>query len=184
MNGPFLIERAICLPYLASTYPLFSSANDHLVRSFVVSGLVTASRLSPRSYRITTAGCITFTAAVRMIHGVHRNAANVRTNSTPSRASGFTERDVFVLDIANLTNRRHTVDDHATNFARRQAQLRVIAFLRNQLGRRTGAANHLSAFTRSQLDIVNLRAERNVTKRKRISDDDVSFGSGNHSLSD
>ena len=104
MNGPFLTERAICLhcrllircfridrlndgqwQSFESTYLLLRSLQNHLLRALVAARLVTACRLAPGRYRITSAGSLAFTAAVRVIHRVHRHAANLRTQC-PSNA--------------------------------------------------------------------------------------------------
>ena len=43
-----------------------------------------------------------------------------------------------MLHVSDLTYRRHTLDLHSTNFARRQLEKGDIAFLRNQLCLRSG----------------------------------------------
>src|SRR5580700_2033908 len=87
-NGPFFVERAIkfssqfrrSLAPLGMT-PLGSDAqqtasflaapvDDKCIRALVVSGLVSACRLAPRGHRMTSAGCLAFAAAVRVIHRV------------------------------------------------------------------------------------------------------------------
>ena len=103
--------------------------HDHILRALVVTRLVAARRLSPGRYRIAAARSFTFAAAVRVIDRVHRDAANVRPHSLPARAAGFTERNIFVLDVADLSDGRATHNRHAPNFARRHAQLRVISLL-------------------------------------------------------
>ena len=60
---------------------------------------------------MTAAGSFALTAAVRVIDRVHRDAAVVR-HACPSSACGRLCRatDVFVLDVADLADRRHALD--------------------------------------------------------------------------
>src|SRR5438067_8006816 len=124
--------------------------------------LVTARRLSPWRHRIAPTGSFSFTAAVRVIDGVHCYTANVRTDSTPTRPTRLAERNIFVLDVSDLADGRATFDGHAAHFTGRHAQLGVQTFLRQQLRERTSRARHLSALARPQLDVMNLRAKRNA----------------------
>jgi hypothetical protein len=95
---------------------------------------------------MATAGGFTFTAAVRVIDRVHSYAANFRASAHPARASGFTEADVFVFLVSDLSDRRHTNYWHASDFARRHSELRHIAFFSNDLRESASRANELSAF--------------------------------------
>src|SRR5215472_11019024 len=99
-SGPSMIRN----PHLR----LLRSAitQDHVLRALVVPGLVTARRLAPWRYRIPPAGGLAFATAVWMIHRIHRHAADMRSNSLPSRTAGFAVGNVFVLDIAHLPDRR------------------------------------------------------------------------------
>src|SRR5688572_2016306 len=180
MNGPFLTERAISLHsgYLLSA-PIFE---NHLLRALVAARLVTAGRLAPRRHRIAAAGGLAFAAAVRMVHRVHRHAADFRPQTFPTRSSCFAERNVFMLDVADLAHRRFANERHAPHFTRRHTQLRVVAFLRNQLSKRARRARHLSAFAGTQLDVVNLRAERDVDQRQRVAGKNVSLGAAHDRL--
>src|SRR5687767_5169410 len=102
--------------------------HNHFLSPLVVTRLVTAVRLPPGRHRIAAARGFSFTAAVRVIDRIHRDAAYMRSNSLPARATRFAERNVFVLDVADLSDSRATLDRHAPNFARRHAQLRVQTF--------------------------------------------------------
>jgi hypothetical protein len=48
-------------------------------------------------------------AAVRVIDRVHRNAADVRAMALPAIATGFADRDVLMLGIADGTDGRATL---------------------------------------------------------------------------
>src|SRR6185369_9260825 len=155
--------------------------HNHLLRPLVMTRLVAARRLSPGRYRIAAAGSLAFTATMRMVYRVHRHTADVRTNSAPASTPGFAQRDVLVLDIANLPHRRAAFNRNAPHLTRRHTQLRVLAFLGEQLRERSGSPRHLSAFSGTQLDVVNLRAQRNVANRQSVSGKNIGiFTAGNH----
>src|SRR5580693_5679395 len=86
---------------------LAATVDDKCIRPLVVSGLVSACRLAPRGHRMAATGSLAFTATVRMIDRVHRNAAIVRPLPQPPRTSGFADGNVFMSEIAHLANRRH-----------------------------------------------------------------------------
>src|SRR5215468_3142003 len=197
MNGPFLTERAIAFSvgsgqwamggWTAHRPPpttLFRSPfNDELIRAFVVARFVAARRLSPGRNGVASARSLAFTASMRMIHRVHRHAAHRRALAQPPRATGLADRNVLVLDVAHLSDGGHAVDRDDANLARWQPELRLNAVFGDQLREAARASGHLAAFTGFQLDVVNLRAQRNVFDRKRVAGEDVRFGAGNHGLS-
>src|SRR5437667_3896758 len=122
INGPFLCERMLL------RLPL----HNELVSPFVVSCLVAKRRLAPRCHRVITLNAA-FTATMGMVDWIHHNAANRRTNAHVTRTSSLSNRDVFMIEIADLTNRRSTVDIHQSNFAGRQLHVSIRAFLGHEL---------------------------------------------------
>src|SRR5688572_1597956 len=116
---------------------------------------------------------LAFTTTERVIHRVHRHAAHVRALPEPTAATGFSDRDVLVIDVADLPDGRHTLDVDLSDLARRQLDRRVLTLARDQLHRRPGAARHLAALARLQLHVVDLRAERNGLERHAIAGQDV-----------
>src|SRR6185295_12584044 len=155
----------------------FPSAHDEPIRALVVPSLVPACRLSPRRYRVPAAGCFTLAAAVRMINRIHRDAAHLWPAPLPSRASGLAQRNIAVLDVTDLSDRRVAIYVDPPDLAARQSKLRPIAFFRHELSRSARRANHLRAFARPQFDVVNRRAQRNRFKRKRVARNYVGLGS-------
>src|ERR1044072_1728159 len=119
-----------------------------------------------------------------MIYRVHRDAANLRATTEPARASGFPKRDVAMLDVAYLANGRVALDVDATYFTAGQSKLRPIAFLRDKLSSAARGSNHLPAFARARLYVVNSRAERDEPERQSVPRDNVSFRPRNNSLPD
>src|SRR5580698_7985900 len=70
IKGPFFVDRAIqkprCLP---ARYLLFAlAAYDERIGPLVITGLVSAGRLSPGGHRMTSARGLTLAAAMRVIH--------------------------------------------------------------------------------------------------------------------
>src|SRR5580658_417915 len=104
INGPLLSERPmLLLARHPHRLPLLGlSGHDPLIRALVIARLETARGLAPRCHRMASAAGLAFTAAVRVIHRVHRNAAVVRTLPHPALASRLAQADVFVFHIAHL----------------------------------------------------------------------------------
>src|SRR5512133_651709 len=110
MNGPFFVDLAISLL-------LSSTVDDELVRPLVVTRLVPARRLAPRGDRVTSTGSLAFAAAVRMVHGVHRHAAVMRALPQPAGPSRLADGNVFVVQVAHLSDGGHAIDHHLARFA-------------------------------------------------------------------
>src|SRR5579884_1061591 len=94
---------------LSSQLLLSSAVDDEIVSPLVVASLVAARRLAPRRHRVTPAAGLAFTTAVRMIDRVHRDTAVHRAASQPARAAGFADRNIFVIQVADLTDGGHAV---------------------------------------------------------------------------
>src|SRR5438128_12397525 len=101
---------------------LRSPLNNELVGALVVARLVAARRLAPGRHRIAPAGGLAFAATVRMIHWIHRHAAHRRALAQPARTASLANRNVFVLDIAHLSDSCHAIHRDFANLARRQTK--------------------------------------------------------------
>ena len=77
--------------------------------------------------------------------------------------------------VAHLPNRCHANHGNLADLAGRHAKLCVIALFGNDLCKPARRANHLPAFSGSQLDIMNLGAERNILDRQSISRQNIGF---------
>src|SRR5580693_5542039 len=161
---------------------LVSPAHNELIRTLVVPRLVPARRLAPRCHGMPDARSLSFTAAMRMVYRVHRYTAVVRTLTQPPRPSGFADRHILVIDVADLPDRRHAVLRNLARLARRQLHQRVLFFLRHQLCRSTRRAHHLSALARLEFQVVNLRAWGNVAQRQRVAHKNVGIRTTDHLL--
>src|SRR5581483_344717 len=154
----------------SSCGPLFRSslANDHVARAFVAPRLLAHRHLPPRRGRRASGRRTRLAAAVRMVDGVHRNAAHARTLAAMALASGFADDLVLVLDVAELSDRGAADDQDLAHFARRHTHLRVLAFFGHQLSRTAGAAHEFAALAGTQFDVVDDRTDRNVLDRKTV----------------
>ena len=118
-----------------------------------------------------------------MIHGIHGNAAIVRTLSQPAGASRLADGNVLVIEIAYLTDRGHAILGNFAGLARRQLNQRIFFFLSDQLRRSTRRAHHLTTLARLQFHIVDLGAGRDIAKRQRVANENVGLGTADNFLS-
>src|SRR5271168_3116218 len=125
---------------------------------------------------------LAFTAAVRVIHGVHGHAAHRRLNTAPTRAASFAKVFILVIEIAHLANRRRAIHGKFPYFTRRQFDQRQVALFAEQLRRSACRSHYLSATPWIQFQVVHLRAGRNVPELHGISRKNVrAFAGGNRS---
>src|SRR4029453_4065039 len=121
---------------------------------------------------------LAFTAPQRMIHRVHCDAAYMGPLAQPPAATGLADRHVFVIEIANLSDRRDAVDVNLANLAGWHLDGGVIALASHQLHRRPGAPGNLPSLAWLELHVVDLRAERNVPQRQTVARKDVDVVAG------
>src|SRR5512135_268031 len=100
-NGPFFVERDMFFPRL-----LLAALDDERVGTLVVAGLLALGLPAPRRRGVAAARRLAFAAAHRVVDGVHRDAPVVRLPAEPAVAAGLADRDVLVLDVADLADRR------------------------------------------------------------------------------
>lgn len=82
-----------------------------------------------------------------------------------SGLTGLAEVDVFVFEIADLTDGSLAVKTDDADFTGGKSDLRNAVFLSHKLSSGTGAADELTALARIKLNVVNLRTNRNLGKR-------------------
>ena len=88
-------------------------------------------------------------------------------------ATGLADDHVLVVEVAELPDGGAASQLDFAHFARRHANLRVVAFLGHQLRGRTRATHELAAFAGPQLEIVNPGTERNVLNGQTVAGLDV-----------
>ena len=129
-------------------------------------------------------GRLALATAVRMVARVHDDAADLRPLAHVASATGLAEVLVLVVEVADLADRGHAAERHPAHLARRQADLRVVALLGQQLGRRAGGADDLAALAGDELDVVDRRAERDVRERQGVADPRLGLRPGDDDVAD
>src|SRR3954447_25654692 len=178
MNGPFQTERDI-----GSASPLLgevAAADDHVRGLLVPARLVALGRLAPRGDRVATARGAALAAAVRMIDGVHRDAAVVRPAPLPAHPAGLAEVLVLVVRVGDRTDRRHALRAHAADLAGAQPELAPVAVAADELDVGAGRAGELAALPGLHLDIINDGADRDAAQGRRVARLDVDALAGHH----
>src|SRR5208282_4610107 len=112
-------------------------------------------------------------AAMRMVDRIHRDAANVRTFAHMPLPPRIADDLILMLEITELTDRRATNDCDLAHLARRHPYLRVLTLFCHQLRRGARGPYELPAFSRTQLDVMDDRAFRNIRERQRVAGLDV-----------
>src|SRR5687767_9141391 len=103
-----------------------------------------------------------------MVHRIPGNTAVDGPNAAMPRTACFPQNHIFVLGIANLTDRCVAIFRHAANFTRWQTNLGIALVPGHQCRRRSGAANNLPAFARVKLNVMNRDAYRYGAQRKAV----------------
>ncbi len=125
-----------------------------------------------------------FTTAMRMRIRIHRRTAHRRSPSEPAPATRLAHLEVAVIGVAHLANGRQAGHQDPTHLAAGQAQLSVVAFLRQHLSASPRGAGHLAAAAGLQLDVVHHGAERNVAQGQCIADPNLGFGARHDLVAD
>src|SRR5262245_29517675 len=134
--------------------------------------------LAPRRDRVATTGGLALATAVRVVDRVHDDTADGRALALPPHPAGLAPVDVRLLGVADLADGGAAAHVDVAHLAGRHAQLRAAALLGDQLGRDAGRAGDLGAATRTQLDAVHGRADRDVAQRQVVAGLDVGARAG------
>src|ERR1700722_5324851 len=178
-------ERAF--PYRTrhrSVLPAFRAADDEIIRTFVITCLVTLGRLTPRRDRMTASGGTAFTTTMRVVDRVHRRTAVMRLAAHPTAATGLADLLVLVVGVRHRADRRHAFGAHHAQLAGHQLDLRIATVLADQLREGAGRTGHLAAGADLELDIMDDRAHGNGRKRHRIARLDVHARTGDDLIAD
>ena len=73
-------------------------------------------------------GASTLTATHRVVHRVHRNASHVGPFTSPARAPGFSEGNIFMVDVADLADGGLALNRDHAHLARGHAKSGVLSF--------------------------------------------------------
>ncbi len=86
--------------------------------------------------------------------------------------------------IAQLPDSGVAVDQNHPKFAGRQFNQGISTFFGHQLGMSPGAPDDLPTPTHAQLYVVNIRTQRNISKRQGISGLNIHFRTGHQARAD
>src|SRR5262249_23865708 len=98
---------------------------------------------------------LAFTTTEGVVGRGHRDTARLRPHALPTVATGLADLHEVGFGVAHFADRGAAVDRHAPHFGARQAKGGEVAFLCDELHPRTGAAGHLPARSRLELDVVH-----------------------------
>ena len=82
---------------------------------------------------------LALSTSVRMINGVHRDAADMRPPVLPSGPPCFANGDIFMIGVSDLSDGGLAGPKNATHLAGLQSNLYVRPFSAHYLRRTTGA---------------------------------------------
>src|SRR5581483_10022606 len=104
---------------------LIATFDDKGVGILPSAGLIPLCQLAPGGDRMgIPLSRLSFSSAVRMIDRVHRHPSDGRTPSHPPRSSRLAVRIVLMVDVADLSDRRHALGMDQSDFARAEPDLR------------------------------------------------------------
>src|SRR6476661_7240120 len=83
---------------------LRSPLHDEPIGRLPVPRLVSLRRLTPWRHRMPAARSLALATTERMVDRIHRHAADVRPLPEPPAAARLADRDVLVIDVADLSD--------------------------------------------------------------------------------
>src|SRR4051812_40611007 len=148
----------------------------------LLSGLL-ALRVAPRAEEVLASATglgAAFTTTVRVVDGVHAHAADGGADAEPAGAPGLAADDVHVFDVADLSDSGVARGKDLADLTGGELHQGVVAFHVGHDGSLAGGAGDLATLVRRELDVVNLRAERDLVQRQRVADLGLRFLTGHH----
>src|SRR5206468_12105822 len=125
---------------------LVAALDDELGGALVHPRLVALGGHAPGRDRVRVPlAALSLTAAMGVIHRVHRQASHRGPPALPAVPAGLADADDLVLGVAQLPDGGAAVEQDLPNLGGGHADLRVEAFLRHQLAEGPGAADELRA---------------------------------------
>src|SRR5262245_42072913 len=146
-NGPFAVDR----PTAASL--LLPPGHDVPVGRLAPPRLGALGRLAPRCHRVVALPA-TLAPAHRMVDRVHGDAAHRRPDAHPPGTPGLPDRDVLVVEVADLADGGEAVHVDQPDLAGGQLDVGHLAFLGDQLSPGARAPAELPALARLELHVV------------------------------
>src|SRR5690606_34836066 len=166
------------LPLLVLALRAGGAATYDVLVAFLVGVTGAALSLTPRGDGVTSTGRLALTTTVRVVHRVHGDTADGRTDALPAAAAGLAPVDVRLLGVADLADGGAAACVDVADLAGGQAQLRVRAVLRHEAHACAGRAGQLGAAAGAQLDRVHHGAGGGVAQRQVVARLDVGRRTG------
>ena len=170
--------------FLLFTELLLSSFDDVLARLLLGSASLVALSRDTLARTGMSASLTALTTAHRVVDRIHDNAAVARTTAEVTAAAGLTADFKVVLRIAHDTNSGTASLENHAHLAAGHLDDGILIVTAHQLGICTGRTHHLGTLARTKLDIVNQRAERNLSKQQGVSHLGSDTGTGHDGLAD
>src|SRR4051794_17675966 len=133
---------------------------------------------------MTTARGLALASTVRVVDGVHGDAAGLRAHALPAVAAGLTDLHQFGLGVADLADGAAAIDRDAAHLGARQAQGGEVALLGHELHARARTASDLAAAAGLQLDVVHGRSDGDVPQGQRVPGPDLGTVATLHHVAD
>ena len=163
---------------------LLPAADDVLIgRLVLLACSVTQGGFTPRRHGMASRRGLALPSSMGMIDGIHDRAARGGPPALPPASTRLTFGEQFVLHVAYLPNGGPALEVHQPHLAGGKAHMGVISLLGHQLGRSSGAANHLSARPRFQLYVMYEGPNRDSLQRQGVSWFDIRIGTGHYLVS-
>src|SRR5205807_1066450 len=121
-----------------STTPLATlraPPDDHRIRALVMARAIPQGGFAPWGLRLATDRRLALATTMWMVARVHHGAAHRGPLSLEPVTPSLADNDVFVIDIADLPERRHAIERDEPHLAGRHAHLRVSVRLSDDLRR-------------------------------------------------
>ena len=119
-----------------------------------------------------------------MIDGIHGHPSDLGTSPEPAGSSRLADTDVFVFDIAKLTNGGLAGEEYFPHFPRRKAHLRISPFFGHQLAIRPGAADNLSAPADLEFHVMNKSTQGDIFERNGVARFDIGLFAADDHIAD
>src|SRR5439155_8596696 len=161
-----------------------ATTDDHLSGRLVLAGAQPHRGLAPWCLRRHPGRRLPLAAAVWMVARVHHHAANLGAPAHMAAPSRLADVLVLVLQVADLSNRRHAVGAHPPHLPGRKPYRCHLALLGEELCRAARAPHDLAATAGDHLDVVDLGSERHPSQRQRIADASLGILTGDDHVAD
>ncbi len=159
-----------------------SSPENVPVRGLLSARLITFCRYAPWGNRVPSPGCPALATTMGVIDGVHRHPSDRGSSAQPSDSACLSVRNVLMIQVSDLADRRFTIQMDEAYLPGRQADVGVISLLREELGHRPSRSDKLGSLTRLELDIVDEGSQRDRPEGQRVSRLDVHVVTGYHPI--